>query len=103
MPRSDISDVEYRLDKEGKDYHHHEGFAQLYRAEVLAKKTTISFTKTTFEDIIDDKLYLISLLFFRYYFLSSSVRCWQPEILHSLESVKHMFFNRGVCGASRKF
>ena len=32
--RSDISDVEYRLDKEGKDYHHHEGFAQLYRAEV---------------------------------------------------------------------
>jgi hypothetical protein len=34
MSRSDISDVEYRLDKEGKDYHHHEGFAQLYRAEV---------------------------------------------------------------------
>ena len=27
-------EVEYRLDKEGKEYHHHEEFAKAYRAEV---------------------------------------------------------------------
>ena len=33
--RSDIIDVEYRLDKEGKEFHHYEDFAQMYRAEVF--------------------------------------------------------------------
>jgi len=39
--RSDISDVEYRLDKEGKEYHHHEEFAQMYRAEVKSLTRTL--------------------------------------------------------------
>ena len=33
--RGDIREVEFRLDKEGKDFHHFEDFAKMYRAEVL--------------------------------------------------------------------
>ena len=32
--RGDIREVEFRLDKEGKDFHHFEDFAKMYRAEV---------------------------------------------------------------------
>ncbi len=56
MSRSDISDVEYRLDKEGKDYHHHEGFAQLYRAEVSA---TLTQADPVFKGIVSGTLSFI--------------------------------------------
>jgi hypothetical protein len=56
MSRSDISDVEYRLDKEGKDYHHHEGFAQLYRAEVSTK---LPQADPVFKGIVSRRLSLI--------------------------------------------
>ncbi|XP_023322812.1 BUD13 homolog isoform X2 [Eurytemora carolleeae] len=39
--RSDIIDVEYRLDKEGKEFHHYEDFAQMYRAEVKSLVRTL--------------------------------------------------------------
>ena len=32
--RGDIREVEFRLDKEGKEFHHFEEFAKMYRAEV---------------------------------------------------------------------
>ena len=34
--RGDIREVEFRLDKEGKEFHHFEEFAKMYRAEVSA-------------------------------------------------------------------
>ena len=34
LNRGDIREVEFRLDKEGKEFHHFEEFAKMYRAEV---------------------------------------------------------------------
>merc|ERR1740129_983761 len=33
--RSDLREMEWRLDKEGREYHHYEDFCKLYRSEIL--------------------------------------------------------------------
>merc|ERR1711953_271669 len=39
--KGDIREVEFRLDKEGKDFHHFEDFAKMYRAEVKSLTRTL--------------------------------------------------------------
>jgi len=39
--KGDIREVEFRLDKEGKEYHHFEEFAKMYRAEVKSLTRTL--------------------------------------------------------------
>ena len=32
--QSDLQEMQWRLDKEGKEFHHFDGFAQMYNAEI---------------------------------------------------------------------
>ena len=35
MLQSDLREMQWRLDKEGREFHHYDDFCQLYRAEIL--------------------------------------------------------------------
>ena len=39
--QSDLHDMEYRLDHEGKEFHHYDEFCQLYRAEIINLNRTL--------------------------------------------------------------
>ena len=39
--QSDLLDMEWRLDHEGKEFHHFDDFCQLYRAEILNLNRTL--------------------------------------------------------------
>jgi hypothetical protein len=42
--QSDLLDMEWRLDHEGKEFHHFDEFCQLYRAEILNLNRTLVST-----------------------------------------------------------
>ena len=39
--KSDLREMEWRLDKEGREFYHHEGFAKMYIAEVKSLDRTL--------------------------------------------------------------
>lgn len=39
--QSDLLEMEYRLDHEGKEFHHFNYFCQLYRAEIVSLNRTL--------------------------------------------------------------
>ena len=52
--QSDLLDMEWRLDHEGKEFHHFDDFCQLYRAEILnLNRTLVTFCQLYLAEILN--------------------------------------------------
>ena len=66
--QSDLLDMEWRLDHEGKEFHHFDDFCQLYRAEILnLNRTLVTFCQLYRAEILNLNRTLVTFCHFTLY------------------------------------